>query len=265
MLKSIVSLLLGLSFIACSSEHENLIEKAQEESLEGKAQLAKYLYLRVIEKHKAKDDIRYRALKGLAEVSKTQLFDYFTAARAYDKIFDEYGKEQGREEELFEMRLQASVIWRVNLERPQKALDVLSPVMNSKRFSTAMGQEIGRVYLALGQYEQAEHWLMQAWDRAKKAKSCKYLGDLQLELIQVFSLQDQCDEALKWSKEKIPESCERDEFAVQVEQAHCYEMTDQFTKAMQIFEELVKENPKNMRAHFFLETLKKRQRDKERK
>jgi tetratricopeptide (TPR) repeat protein len=249
---------------ACQSEHEGLVKKADTEALQQRSQLAKYLYLQVLEGHRARDDVRYRALKGLAEVSISQIYDYPTAVRALDTLFEEFGQVSRYQNDIWDLRIKAARIWRLNLERPDRALDVLSPLLKSSRFTSEFGVELGRTYLATGDTDQARHWFLQAWEDAKRSMNCAYLRSIQLDLIQVYSLRDRCDEALQWTHEKFPEGCEPDHFSVSVEQAHCYEIQGEIPRAKELYQEILKNNPQNTRAHFFLESLRQRLQEKQR-
>ncbi|TVQ79181.1 MAG: hypothetical protein EA369_05315 [Bradymonadales bacterium] len=261
--RSILFLSLG-ALLACSSENERLVRKAEREALQQRSQLSKYLYLQVLENHRAKDDIRYRALKGLAEVSISQLFDYPTAVRAFDTLFEEFGQVNRYQNEIWDLRIKAARIWRLNLQRPERSLDVLSPLMKSARFSYEFGMELGRTYLNLGDFDQARHWFVQSWEQAKRSQNCNVLKRIQLDLIQVYSLRDRCDEALQWSHEEFPSNCEPDRFAVSLEQAHCYEIQGEVARAKEIYQTVLSDNPQNTRAHFFLESLRYRMREKQR-
>ena len=241
-----------------------MVDKAEVEALQQRSQLAKYLYLQVLESHRARDDVRYRALRGLAEVSVSQIYDYPTAVRALDTLFEEFGQVGRYQNEIWDLRIKAARIWRLNLQRPDRALDVLSPLIKGSRFSAEFGVELGRTYLATGDYDQARHWFSQSWETAKRAMNCDYLRSIQLDLIQVYSLRDRCDEALRWSNETFPDSCEPDRFSVSIEQAHCYEIQGDIPRAKEIYESILETNPKNTRAHFFLESLRHRLQEKQR-
>lgn len=250
---------------ACSTEHSRLLKKADAEAQQQKSQLAKHLYLRIIEKHEARDNIRYRALKGLATVSLTQLFDYRIGLTALNHIFDEYGKVERYQSEIYELRLMAAKTWRVNMEMPEKALDVLSPVMQQVEFTPKLGMELGEIYLAMGDYEQAQHWLFQAWQVSRQRKDCDIIGRAVMGLVQVHSLQNLCKEAISWANTDMPQGCELDRFSLRIEEAHCLEMLGQTEKAFDVYEQIIKEDPKNERAHFFLDSLKRRQKEKQQK
>jgi len=247
---------------SCTSEHESLVQKADREASRQNAQLAKYLYLQVIEQRKERDHIRYSALKGLAKVCLDQLFDYPIAAKSFETIFEEYSGVARYQTEIAKLRLEASKMYRINLERPQKALNVLSPFIEGRGFSIEIGKELGWVFVALSDYNQARHWFVQSWERAKARNSCSDMRELQLNIIQVFSLQDLCDEALRWTGEALPKGCEPDAFAILIEKAHCFEISGEVNKAMSLFEEVIAKDAKNERAHFFLEGLKRRQKEK---
>ena len=255
----------SMGLIACSSVSERFVRKADSEAIKQNSQLAKYLYGQVIEKHKSKDDVRYRALRGLAEVSMSQLFDYRTALKAMETIFDEYKQVTAYELDVRGLRLKAARIYRQNLDQPDKALDVLSQLMIAENQTLEESREIGHTYLALGDYEQARAWYLKSWNTSLDRKNCDNLKSLQLDMMQVYSLRDMCDEVLQWSQVDFPEKCVPDEISVAIERAHCFELSGEVTKALEIYEELIKQQPKNARAHFFLENLKRRQKEKQTK
>lgn len=261
-MRRVLSLFLVVGLLACASEHEALIEKAEHEASENKAQLAKYLYLQVLSKRKEKDHVRYRALKGLANISATQLYEYREAAAALDKLFEEFGQVAQYSGEMRNLRLMAARIWRVNLENPQRALDVLSPMIEPTKFDLELGQELGRTYLATSNYESAVHWLTQSFEAAKSSQDCFRLRSLQLDLLQTFSIQDKCDQVFYWSEVSFYPGCQPDSFSVSVERANCYEITGETAKAMAVYQEMIKKDPQNMKAHFFLESLKRREKQK---
>ncbi len=261
-IKAVATLILLGFLFACRSEHESMVEKADREALNQKSQLALYLYLPVIETRKERDDIRYRALKGLAQVSATQLNDYREAARALDTIFEEFSGVDQYANEIRMLRMMAAKIWRINLEKPSRALDVLSPMIDKKPFTLEFGAELGRVYLALNDYNSASHWFTQSLELAKREKNCDELKSLQLDLIQVYAIQDKCNEVFELSEMTFPAPCTPDEFSVTVEKANCFEIKGEVAKATEIYQEMIKKDPKNLKAHFLLESLKRRQKQK---
>jgi tetratricopeptide (TPR) repeat protein len=247
---------------ACTPDHVRLVEKADREALDQKAQLAKYLYLQVLEKRKERDAVRYRALKGLAMVSAMQLNEYREATAALSRLFEEYSQVSEYQAEIRALRLMASKIWRINLENPERALDALSPMVQAGPFTLEFCEELARVYLANNDYEQASHWFRQSLEMARKVENCEELRSLQLDLLQVYSVQDKCKEVFDLAEMQFPKNCGRDEIGILVEKASCFEMTGEVAKATAIFEEMIRKDPKNLRAHFLLENLKKRQRQK---
>jgi tetratricopeptide (TPR) repeat protein len=247
----------------CSSESERFVRKADAEAIKQNSQLSKYLYGQVIEKHKAKDDVRYRALRGLAEVSMSQLFDYRTALKAMEVIFDEYGAVSAYELDIRNLRLKAARIFRQNLDQAEKSLDVLSPLIVASHQTLEELREIANTYLSIGDYEQARDWFSKAWTISVDRNHCDSLKSLQLDMMQVYSLRDMCDEVLKWSSVSFPKDCVPDELSIAVERAHCLEILGEINKAIEIYEELIRQQPKNARAHFFLENLKRRQKERQ--
>lgn len=264
-LKTVLFVSISLFLISCASEHQRFVDKADQEFLRQNSLLAKYLYVQVIENHPEKDRIRYRALKGLAEVSMTQLFDYRTATKALETVFEEYKQVDDYKFDIRFLRLRAARIYRLNLDDPARALDILSPLIPLPDKTVQESRELGQTYLAMGNYDDAKQWFSQSWEHAFAQKNCEVLRSLQLDIVQVYSLRDQCEEALPWTRVNFPKNCQPDEFAILVEKAHCYEMSGEVTKALQLYEDLIAKSPQNTRAHFFLENLKRRQKEKQTK
>lgn len=262
--RSVLALLI-FGVIGCSPDHQQLIDKADREALAQKGQLAKYLYLQVIQKRTEKDPIRFRALVGYAEVAMTQLREYEEAAKALRTVFDEYGTVIRYRPEIRELRLRASKLYRVNLERPNEALDALSPILESEGSKTDLAREAGKVYLQLNNYDEAKRWFLRAWESARGVSACSELRALQLDIMQVYSLKDQCDETLKWSEIVFPDGCQPDDVTLRMERANCLELKGSVSEAMAIYEQMIKQDPKNTRAYFFLNKLKQRQKDKAQK
>lgn len=248
--------------LSCTSKSESLVEKADREALNQRSELSRYLYLQVIQSHTAHDEIRYRALKGLATVCLTQLFDYRTAVEALSKIFEEYSQVSRYENEIFDLRLKAAMAWRINLNEPKKALDVLSPLIPERVFRVDLGRELGNTYLALGDYKQAVHWFRQTYERAKEKSDCRAMAESQLSLVQAYSLNRDCEEALKWASVEFPTGCQFDQFAFIVEKAHCLELQGEINRAIALFDSVLKEEPGNSRAAFFRDNIKRRQKEK---
>jgi|GEM_PF-4839637 len=252
-------------FVNCSGPYERLVSKADQEAIKQKSQLAQYLYIQVIENHKAKDNIRFRALKVLANVSMSQLFDYPAATKALGILFDEYSSAGRYKSQIAELRVKNAQIWRISLKNPQKALDVLSPLMKFSDIKEDAINELAQSYMGLSEYDQAQKWFVNAWERAKEKHDCESLKRIQLDIIQVYSLRNMCDEALKWSNETFPKGCYPEHFGVAIEKAHCYEMTGEVNKALSLYLEIIKKDPTNAQAHFFLDSLKERQKEKQSK
>jgi len=257
------SLLFVMMLGACRSEHEKMIDKADRELLQQKSQLAKYLYLQILEKRKERDDIRYRALRGLATVSATQLYEYRDAAQALSRLFEEFGQVSQYQNEIRDLRLMAAKIWRLNLEKPDKALDALTPLIDKSPFQPEFGQELGRVYVALNDYKSATHWFSQALEVSSKEKKCDVMKSLQLDLLQVYYIQDQCSKVFELADMKFPKGCSPDSFSLNVERANCMELTGDIAKATEVYQDILKKDPKNLKALFFLEGLKRRQTQKQ--
>jgi len=67
---------------------------------------------------------------------------------------------------------------------------------------------------------------------------------------------------MKWADQALPSGCKADEFSIVLERAHCFELMNEPQKSVKIYEQILEKNPQNSRAHFLLEGLKRRMRDK---
>ncbi len=261
-MKFFILFCLAWGLAGCTTSDMSLLERAEREASQQRAQLSKHLYLQVILHHSKSDDIRFRALKGLMEVSFAQLFDYRGGLAAFEKLLEEYGKNPTKKEEMDRLRIQAARVWRLQLQRPEKALEILEAFTPGHDESKKALQEIGRTYVALKNYEEAEEIFKQSWGDAMAEKQCSTLKSLQLDLIQVHSLSKRCESAIQWAKVSFPVGCNSDIYSVQLEEAHCHEMLGDFLKAKEIYEAMVRSNPTDSRAHFLLQQLKDRQKEK---
>ncbi len=252
----------SLMLSACQPSHREMLNRADQNVLDQKAQLAKYLYVQVIREHKRRDDIRYRALSGLVDVSTSQLYDYPVAVATIEKIIEEYENEPVFRGEIPDWRWKLARIYRINLEQSRKALDILSPLINREDLSHSYYQEIARASISLGEYELAEVHLMRVWDAALAEKNCELARETQMDFIQNLVLQKKCEKAFEWMEKKIPGECKIDSFGLNIERINCLELTGDTAAAASQYEEIIKANPQNLRAQFLLNALKKREREK---
>jgi tetratricopeptide (TPR) repeat protein len=260
---SLVVISASLLLMACHPSHRELLDKADVDALDQRSLVAKHIYLQVSKEHTGHDEIRYRALKGLVNIALTQTYEYPMAAAAIEKIVDEYENDAQFRSEIPEWRKKLASVYRLNLQKPRRALEVLHPILNRGDLPEVIDQEIGRTLLSMNEYAEAEVSFQRAWSKAVQNKDCALLSQLQLELIQTFSLSKRCDRAIEWTDKKLPEGCETDRFALAVEKANCLEIGGDADGAMKIYESLVKSNPKNLRAQYLLENIKRRERKKE--
>lgn len=256
---------LGITLSACKNHNESILEKAIYESSRQRTQVAQYLFNEIIQDHKKKDFIRFQALIGLKNLFLTQLFDYKRALAVTNTLIEEYGSLQEYQIPLRQVRTQGAEICRIHFQDADKALDLLSPLVGENDLSVRIEQELGKIYLAKRNFQMAEFRFKRAWVKANRNNDCLQSKTLQLDIMQTYALNDRCDESLSWSKQGLPESCEPDDFAMTLERAHCFEMTGQVNKAIETYETFVKDNPNHVRAHFFLDRLEKRKKDKLRK
>lgn len=262
-MKKAVFLGLGLLWIsACAGHDERLLDKAEAELLVQRSQLAKHLFSQVIENRKRPDALRRRALEGLAEVSKTQLFDYRTAVRTYEQLISEY---PGDGASVRRWRFEAGRIWMKNLQDPERAWKVLEPMSKEQSLSVEEAQKIARVLLNLRDFEQSLAFMEQAWVKAMNTKTCSQLRSLQLDYVQNFFIQKKCDRVLEWAERPLVAGCEPDRFSLSLEKAHCLEISGEVQKARTLLSQMIERHPSNQRAHFLLKGLEIRARQKERR
>ena len=254
----------GISFcVACKPSDSDLLRKADDEALNQRAQLAKYLYIQVLQNRTNRDELRFRALEGLAEVSSTQLFDYPSTIRAIETILEEFGRDALFRGRTISWRLRAAQIYRIHFQKYERALQLLEPLSIDNNSSSEIFQEVAKNYLAARKFSEAEYFLKKAWDKASSSTDCILYRSLQLDMIQAFSLDKKCDQALDWIQKKLPNACKSDSFSLAFEEAHCFEAGNEVQKAIKIYEDIIKAQPTNARAHFLLESIKKRQREKQ--
>ncbi len=257
-------LLVVLSLMtACENSPSDLVSRADREALNQRSQLAQHLYLRALQRHTEADDLRLRALSGLARVSFNQLHDYPLGMRTVDQLLREFKDRSPKDANIRQIRMQASEVARLQLQEPSKSLELIQPYVDADYLSAHESQELGRSLIFLGQYESALKILRRAWDVAAQMKNCSELKRLQLDLIEIYVIQRKCDEAIRWADIQIPVGCEKDRVAVESERAHCFELQGSTDGAVKILEDLLKENPDNPRIHFLISSLKKRIREKQ--
>lgn len=254
---------LVLGLCACRPSPRDLLEKADADALDQRALVSKYIYLQLIKDHPNRDEIRYRAMKGLVNISLTQTYEYPVAVGTMHKLIEEFENEAQFRSEIPDWRRRLSEVYRVNLQTPRKAMEVLHPILNRTDLSEDIDEEMGQTFIALSQYSEAEISLKRAWEKAQKLQRCGALSRVQLDLIQTYSLSRRCDRAIEWVDRKLPEGCVSDRFALGLEKANCLEMGGDSSAAVKIYEDLLKQNPKNLRAQYLLENIKRRERRKE--
>lgn len=247
----------------CHLSETRLLERADQEAANQRAPLAKYLYLRVLESHSAIDDLRFRAMKGLADVERTQMFDYASVLKIYERLLEDYRNDSAHQKDLDEIRILAAQISRINLQDHARAEAFLGPWMSTPRdqLSVEILQEIGKLFTAERRFEEAETYLKSGWRREMPGGRCEKLKSLQLDLMQNFSLSGRCGSAVAFA-DSMPPRCDSDRLSVALEKAHCYEVIGEPAKAMRIYEEMARDHPENSRPHFLMEHLKRRQKEK---
>ncbi len=265
-MKRIAAVAVSLIFLsACRPSDKELLERAESAALQQKGQVAKQFYLQIIQKRSRKDEVRLGALQGLAEVSLSQLSDYPTAVSAYEKIIEEFDNEPFFKNRVPEFRFKAARVYRIHLQKLQRAYDVILPVLQKKysvEIDAAMAEEVGRIHLARREFNEAEKQFIKAFEQIS---SCKGLSRLQLDLVQTYTLAKNCDRALEWSARPLPGECKRDDYSLAIERARCYEINGDPAKALRIYEEMIVDTPKNSRLHFLRDALKRRMKDKQKR
>jgi tetratricopeptide (TPR) repeat protein len=256
------ALLLSLLISACQGGARSLFERAESEAAHQRGQLARYFYLQAIEKNSFKDQLRFDSLKGLADLCFDQLFDYREGMKAAEMAIAEFGQSIFFQKSIDELRLKAAFVSRVHLQDPERSLDFIKPIIDGGRIPQDSWQEVGRIYLDLRDYGQAESAFRQFWNGAQSAGRCRELREAQLDLMQTFSLARTCNKTLEWGRATFPGDCKPDMFSVRVEMAHCYEIRGESEKAISLIQEILNENPENYRAEYLLKNIRKRQKEK---
>lgn len=256
------ALLFGLLFSACQGGARSLFERAESEAANQRGQLARYFYLQAIEKNSYKDQLRFDSLKGLADLCFNQLFDYREGMKAAEMAISEFNDSLFFQKSTDELRLKAAFVSRVHLQDPEKSLEFLKPMIEGGRIPQQSWQEVGRVYLELRDYAQAESSFKHFWEGAQSASDCKKLREAQLDMMQTFSLAKNCTKTLEWGAAQLPAQCKPDLFSVRIEMAHCYEIRGESEKAVSLIQEILNENPENYRAEYLLKNIRKRQKEK---
>lgn len=254
--------LLIFGVLACRPSHRDLLKRADDYMLDQKEQMAKYLLLQIIQEHPRKDDIRFKALQGLAELSINQLHEYPEAVRFLEIILQEYEGDPSLKSELPALRLKLAKIYRLNLGNSRKGREVLLPLMGSEELDPAYYQEMGRLSLALSDYENARQNLLRVWKEAENKKICGLLRETQMDMIQSFVIQKDCEKARTWMEKQIPSDCRADTFSIMLERAYCYEIMGDAASAIKTYQDLLQKNPNNLRAAFLLDALKRREAEK---
>jgi len=248
-----------LVFSSCSPSASELVEQAEKDALSQRTQVARHLYGQVLREYDRKDEVRERALAGLFDLSLNQLHDYPLALQTADVLIAEFPSSS----RLRTIRLKAAQVSRYQLEDPDRAMKYLEPLKESPNLSASEKQELGRTQSAARQYEAAEVTLKGAWDLAMKQSLCREARELQMDIMQVLSLQRKCPESLEWGEKPLMNGCSPDTYAVKVEMAQCYEFEGEPAQAIRIYEELIKLQPENSRVQLLLSNVKKRQKEKQ--
>lgn len=259
----LVGLVLALlSITACQNSPSSLVEKADREALNQRGALASHLYIQVIGSHQTRDEVRLKALEGLADVSLSQLFDHQQAMKAMNTIISEYGGYAAYADAVRKWRLRAADVARVQLQKPERAVELLEPLKDQQDSNAEVSFGLGEAYLASGNYADAATSLKFSFSQGLKSKNCALVKSAQLNLVQAYSLQKDCENSISWAKEALFDGCESDSTSLQLEMANCYEVLGDAPKAIEIYQNMISKNSQNTRAHFLLESLKRRQREK---
>lgn len=226
-----------LALGACSSGRRSTLESAEDFAVKHKAESARHLFLQVIHSSSLKDDIRYRALTGLYEISVGQTHRYSEAGEAIEAIIRDYEDDPRFKADMPLWRARASKIWRENLDNLWKAQEFIKPLKSREDLLPAVRKEIHDVSLALNDFDQAESHLVFLLADAESKKNCSDLKRLQIDFVHLYSLMKKCDKSLDWSHRNLPEGCVRDDYALIFERAMCLETIGETAKALETLSE----------------------------
>lgn len=250
---------------ACSPSPSQLVEQAEREASNQRLQVSQHLFLQVIEKHSAKDDTRFRALKGLSLLAIEQMQDYVTGIKAVDLAISEFGSDDSKQAALNGLRLLAAEVSDIQLQNIGQAMRYLESFKASTELDAKSWQLIGRIRMKARSFDESLSALDQSWKLAISSKDCVRLASLQLDFMQFYALQKLCAEAIQFGEKPLPLECASKDVEVQVELAHCYEYEGFIDRSLEIYDKLLKEYPDNSRFAFLKESIQKREREKLRK
>ena len=256
------ALVLCLILVGCNQSARSLYERAETEAANQRGQLARHFYLKAIEKNSSKDRLRFDSLSGLANLCFDQLFEYREGMKVSDMAIKEFGGFSAFEAASDELRMKSAYVSRVHLQDPERSMDYLKPMIEGGRVRGESWREVGRVFLELKDFAEAESAFKNFWDSAADQGQCKLLQSAQLDLMQTFALAKNCSKALEWGRVQFPQDCKPDIFSVRMEMAHCLEIRGESDKAIALIQEVLNENPENYRAEYLIKNIKKRQKDK---
>jgi tetratricopeptide (TPR) repeat protein len=256
---------LAVFLVGCQPSARDLVQHAEEEVLQHRGQLARHLFIQVIDSHDTKDSLRFRALKGLTLLSFTQLQDYQTGLKVLDRLIYEFGDAVGFQSEIRALRFMGSQVSRIQTQNTDRALNYIEIYKSANNLSAEEAQELGRTLLAAQQWEEAEDFFERGFEAAIASNHCALAQALQLDVMQIMTLQKKCPETIAWARKKLFDGCDRLQTSIDIERAICYEYEGEVAEAIKIYETMLRENPKNTRAHFLLESIRKRQQDMQRR
>ncbi len=257
--------LLGLAGVACQRSANQLVEEAEREALEQRSQLAQHLYSQALKARRSAPLDRLRAYVGLVDLSFNQLHDYRMGVAAALKASEEFKDIVSEPKKMLrDVQFRAAQVARLQLQDEETAQKLVAYFEGDAGLTAEMSLEIARSYMASQNWERSEAELLKAWESAKSEKSCLYLQKIQLDLIQLKVLQKSFQSAIEWgTKEELMEGCRRDESAVLFELAHCYELTGEPLKSLEIYGEILKKSDDKARVEFLMEGVRKRMKEKE--
>jgi len=251
-----------ISSTACQPSSAQLVDKAEHEALSQKSQLARHLFEHVIANHSTKDSTRFRALKGLSVLALTQLRDYVLAVRIVEKMNEEFGSSISYQRELRDLRFLVAEAARLQLQKPEIALKLISPYIESTDLSGTELRELGRLHTTLLEFKLANDFFSRLWKTAIETRNCNAARENQLDMMQVKTLMKQCPETIEIGKQPLFATCEPDTYSIRLEMAHCYEYEGAPEKAISIFKEMLKGNPENSRIQALLQNVQRREKER---
>ncbi len=249
--------------VGCKSSNRDLLDEADVKALSGKPEIARTLYLRVLRDHSRKDDIRFRAYKGLIDVLRLSFHRYAESAEAMERIIQEFQQESLFRSELDQWRVELAHLYITSLERRGRARELLREASPRLSDDIETQSRLADLFVKVEDWEMAEKSLMVAWEKALKEGACPTLKSLQILAVHLFQSMKRCDRSLEWTAVILPPPCVSDTYSIVIEKAHCYEMMNEPQRAIEILSEFIQKNPASTRVAALISELRERERRRE--